>query len=66
MSFRDEKKIEQPKVPFLDDDHLDFDELGIIEVDDEEWNEYDDLKKVPILKGKMKNISPQQFKKEDF
>ena len=52
------------KVPFLDDDLLDFDELGIIEVDDEEWNEYDDLKKVPILKGKMKNISPQQFKED--
>ena len=43
---------------FLDDDPLDFDELGIIEVDDEEWNEYDDLRKVPILKGKIKNISP--------
>ena len=35
---------------------------GDIEVDDEEWNEYDDenkmMKKIPILKGKMKNISP--------
>lgn len=41
-----------------DDEPLDFEELGIIEVDDEEWNEYDDLGKVPILKGKMKNISP--------
>lgn len=47
------------KMNFLDDDPLDFDELGIIEVDDEEWNEYDDLRKVPILKGKIKNISPQ-------
>jgi hypothetical protein len=47
------------KMNFLDDDPLDFDELGIIEVDDEEWNEYDDLRKVPILKSKIKNISPQ-------
>lgn len=64
ISFKEDKKKEIIKVPFLDDDPLDFDELGIIEVDDEEWNEYDDLKKVPILKGKMKNISPQQFKED--
>ena len=48
----------EPKAQFLEDEPLDFEELGIIEVDDEEWNEYDDLGKVPVLKGKMKNISP--------
>jgi len=42
----------------LDDDPLDFEELGIIEVDDEEWNEYDDLRKIPILKDKLKSGSP--------
>jgi hypothetical protein len=66
ISYKEEKKKEAPpKVPFLDDEPLDFDELGIIEVDDEEWNEYDDLRKVPILKGKMKTISPSQIKKEE-
>ena len=47
----------------IDDDQLDFEDLGIIEVDDEEWNEYDDeaklSKKIPILKGKLMNISPE-------
>ena len=28
-------------------------------MDDEEWNEYDDLRKIPILKEKVKAISPQ-------
>jgi hypothetical protein len=37
---------------------MDLDELGIIEVDDEEWNEYDDLRKIPILKERIKTISP--------
>lgn len=37
---------------------MDFDELGIIEVDDEEWNEYDDLRKIPVLKDRMKTTSP--------
>jgi hypothetical protein len=34
-----------------DEDGLDFDELGIIEVDDEEWNELD-INKIPLLKSK--------------
>jgi len=56
MSVRpSERKVS--KAVFLDDDPLDFEELGIIEVDDEEWNQYDDLGKVPILKGRMKNVS---------
>ncbi|CAD8171863.1 unnamed protein product [Paramecium pentaurelia] len=42
----------------LDDDPIDLDDLGIIEVDDEEWNEYDDLRKIPILKERIKTISP--------
>ncbi len=53
------KNNKEPKPQIPDDEPLDFEELGIIEVDDEEWNEYDDLGKVPVLKGKMKNISPQ-------
>ncbi|KAL4506991.1 hypothetical protein ABPG72_001412 [Tetrahymena utriculariae] len=44
---------------------LDLDDLGIIEVDDEEWNEYDVVdsdntrRKIPNLKQKINNISPQ-------
>jgi len=44
---------------------LDFEDLGIIEVDDEEWNEYDVVeadnsrRKIPNLKQKVNNISPQ-------
>ncbi|KAM3138942.1 hypothetical protein pb186bvf_008955 [Paramecium bursaria] len=53
------RQINQVQKNILDDDPLDFDELGIIEVDDEEWNEYDDLRKIPILKDKVKAISPQ-------
>ena len=36
-----------------EEDGLDFDELGIIEVDDEEWNELD-INKIPLLKQKAK------------
>lgn len=49
-----------------EEDMLDLEDLGIIEVDDEEWNEYDVVdaenasrkKRIPSLKNKTNNISP--------